>query len=51
MPEFRITYRLEKYINAEDETEALEKFEEMDYNELLLSSEYVERVSIDEEIE
>lgn len=49
MKEFRITYRNEIYIKAEDEKEALEKFQEMDWNKLCIESEFVERVSIDEE--
>jgi len=47
--EFRITYRVEVYLKANDEKEALEEFVNMDWNELIKKSSYVERVSIDEE--
>ena len=47
--EFRITYIVEVYLNANDEKEALEEFVNMDWNELIKKSSYVERVSIDEE--
>ena len=47
--EFRITYIVEVYLNANDEKEELEEFVNMDWNELIKKSSYVERVSIDEE--
>jgi len=47
---WRITYRMEVYIKgAETEREALDKFENMPRKELDKKSEYVERVSVDEE--
>lgn len=54
MKTFRITYRMEVYINAETEQEAMSIFEEIDLNNLgddleLVDSDFVELVSIDEE--
>lgn len=47
--EFRITYRLEIYIEADSEQEAIEKFQNLPKEELDEKSEFVERVSVDEE--
>lgn len=47
---WRITYRMEVYIeNAENEKEAIKRFEDMPRDELNKKSEYVERVSVEEE--
>jgi hypothetical protein len=49
MATFRITYRNEIYIEATSEEEAIEKFQDLSNKELAKNSEFVERVSIDEE--
>jgi hypothetical protein len=48
---FRITYRMEVYIKANTEAEAIEKFEEVSFETLAQESTFVERVSVDEETE
>jgi hypothetical protein len=47
--EFRITYRMEFYVKADTEKEALAEFENIPMLEMVSKSAYVERVSIDEE--
>jgi hypothetical protein len=49
MATFRITYRNEIYIEANSEEEAIDKFQDLSNKELAKNSEFVERVSIDEE--
>ena len=49
MATFRITYRNEPYIEADSEEEAIGKFQDLSNKELVKNSEFVERVSIDEE--
>lgn len=49
--EFRITYRMEVYIKANTEKEAIAKFEEVSMETLIQESQFVERVSVDEETE
>lgn len=46
---FRITYRMEVYIEANTEDEAIKTFENANLQELADESQFVERVSIDEE--
>ena len=49
MRTFRITYRREVYIEAENEEEAQNIYDNMDEHTLHKQSEYVEQVSIDED--
>ena len=51
MATFRITYRMEIYIEAESEEEAIEEFQNLSNKELEEKSGFVERVSVDQEEE
>ena len=46
---FRVTYRMEVYIKANTEQEAIDTFEAVSLTTLAEESQFVERVSIDEE--
>ena len=46
---YRITYRMERYYEAQSQAEALQMFENEPTSEMLDNSSYVERVSVDEE--
>lgn len=46
---FRVTYRMEIYIKADNLKDAQDEFENMDWDKLKAESEFVERVSLDQE--
>ena len=48
-PRFRITYRMETYVSADNEDEAKSLFENLTNEELSTTSGFVEVVSVDEE--
>jgi hypothetical protein len=48
--EFRITYRNEIYIKAETEEEARLNFQNLNWEDTMVASEFVEVVTVEEEI-
>jgi hypothetical protein len=46
---YRVTYRMEVYIDADSDEDAKQQFQNMDFDELKRRSEFVEMVSLDEE--